>query len=82
MTLTDVVAKVIGLINLVIPVLFALALVLFMWTAVRYVTLASEGGGEVRGQLLWALIALFVIFTVWGLVNVLCFTFLGQSCNG
>jgi len=81
MTLTDVIAKTIGLINIVIPVLITLALVMFMWTALRYVMQASEGGGEVRGQLAWALISLFVLFTVWGLVNVLCLTFLGQSCQ-
>jgi hypothetical protein len=82
MTLSDVVSKTIGLINLIIPVLFALALVMFMWTAVRYVRQAGgEGAGEVRGQLLWGIIALFVIFTIWGLINVLCFTFLGHSCG-
>ncbi len=81
MTLADVVSHVIGLINTIIPVLFTLALVLFMWTAVRYVTQASEGGGEVRGQLLWGIIALFVILSIWGLVNILCYTFLGVSCG-
>ncbi len=73
--------NVIGLINLAIPVLIALALVMFMWTAVRYITQAGEVGGEARGQLLWALIALFVLFTIWGLVNVLCLSFLGHVCS-
>lgn len=81
-TLGDLVLKTIGLINLVLPVLFALAIVFFFWSLVRYVTQAGEGGGEVRGQILWGLLALFVIFTVWGLVNILCVTFLGASCSG
>lgn len=82
MTFADLVSSTIGLINLVIPVLFALALVMFMWTAVRYVRQAGgEGAGEVREQLLWGLIALFVIFSIWGLINVLCYTFLGHTCS-
>lgn len=81
MTLTDVISKLIGLVNLVMPVAVTLALVLFMWTGVRYITHAGEGNAEVRGQLAWGLVALFVIFSVWGLVNVLCLTFLGSSCG-
>ena len=82
MTLSDLVSKTIGLINLIIPVIIALGMVMFMWTAVRYVRQAGgEGASEVRGQLLWGIIALFVIFTIWGLVNILCLTFLGQSCG-
>ena len=80
MTLADVVQKSIGLINLIIPVLFALALVFFMVACVRYVMQAGEGGGEVRGQIVWGLIALFVLFTAWGLINVMCYTFFGTSC--
>lgn len=81
MNLTDVIGHLIGLINLVIPVLFALAMVFFFWTIVRYVMQAGEGGGEVRGQILWGLIALVVIFSIWGILNVLCATFLGTSCG-
>jgi hypothetical protein len=82
LTFSDLVSKTIGLINLVIPLLFTLALVLFLWTGVRYIRQAGgEGASEVRGQLAWGLIALFVIFSVWGLVNILCFTFFGHSCG-
>ena len=81
MTFADVIAKVIGLINIIIPVLLALALVFFVLTGVRYIWKAGEGGAEVRTQLLWGLIALFVLFTVWGLVNVMCATLLGHSCR-
>jgi hypothetical protein len=81
MTFTDVVVKLIGLINQIIPVLFALAMVFFVWSGVQYVRQAGGEGGEARSNLLWGVIALFVIFTVWGLVNILCLTLLGQSCS-
>lgn len=81
MTLTDVIAKFIGLINQIIPVLLALALVFFMWSCVQYVRQSGEGGAEARSNVLWGLIALFVLFTVWGLVNILCLTLLGSTCS-
>ena len=81
MTLTDVISKFIGLINQIIPVLLALAMVFFMWSAVNYIRQSGEGGAEARSNLFWGVIALFVLFTVWGLVNVLCLTLLGQSCG-
>jgi len=81
MTLTDVISKFIGLINQIVPVLLALAMVFLMWSAVSYVRQSGEGGAEARGNLFWAVIALFVLFTVWGLVNVLCLTLLGTSCG-
>ena len=81
MTLSDVILNVIGLINQIVPVLLTLALVFFMWSCFQYVRQSGENGGEARSNVLWGLIALFVLFTVWGLVNVLCMTLLGSSCS-
>lgn len=81
MTLADVIAHLIGFINMLIPVLVALELVFFMWTALRYVYKGGEGGGEARGQLGWALISIFVTLSIWGILNVLCYTFLTHSCG-
>jgi hypothetical protein len=81
MTLQDVIVNIISLINDIIPVLIALALVFFMWSALQYIRQAGETGGETRSNLLWGIIALFVIFSVWGLVNILCWTLLSASCR-
>ena len=82
MTLGTLIVKIIGIIGTIIPVLFTLAMVFFMWSAFQYVRQSGgEGGGESRGNLLWGLIALFVIFSVWGLLNVLCLTLLDTSCR-
>lgn len=80
-SLRDVVASLIGLINLTIPVLITLIVVLFMWAGVRYIYTAdqTEGKGPEREALLWGLVALFVVFSVWGILRLLCSTFLGGS---
>jgi len=77
----DVVTFLIGLINLTIPVLTALALLIFLWAGVRYIYKAEEtaGKGPEREALLWGLIALFVIFSIWGILRILNATLLSGN---
>jgi uncharacterized membrane-anchored protein len=81
--LADVVAWVIGIINTIIPVLMVLALVFFLYSALQYVLKAQESkGNSQREALLWGLVALFVLVSVWGLVRIMCSTLFGSaSCN-
>lgn len=83
-TFRDVVMAVISLIDMVIPVLVALALVLFLWGAFRYVAKSSDahGKGADKEALLWGLIALFVLFSIWGILRILNNTFLGAAGGG
>lgn len=83
-SLKDVVAFVIGYIDLIIPVLLALALVLFMWSGVQYIRKSGEshGKGAEREALLWGVVALFVLFSVWGILRIVCTTLIGTaSCQ-
>ncbi len=62
----------------VIPLIFAIAMVMFVWGAVKFFII---GGGEeekrAQGKqfMLWGIIALAVMISVWGLVNILGQTF-------
>jgi succinate dehydrogenase hydrophobic anchor subunit len=78
-TFRDVVDLFISLINFVIPVLVALALVLFLWGGVRYIYKASDahGKGADKEVLLWGVIALFVLVSVWGILRILREALLG-----
>ncbi len=81
-TFKDLVAYVIGLIDLTIPVLFVLALVLFMWAAFKFVYKAGgEADGRERDAIIWGLISLFVIFSIWGILRLVCSTLLNSSCG-
>ncbi|TSC69601.1 MAG: Uncharacterized protein G01um101456_88 [Parcubacteria group bacterium Gr01-1014_56] len=83
-SLGDVVGYVIGIIDMVIPVLVALALVLILYSSVRYVIKAQEshGKGAEREAIMWGLIALFVIVSVWGILRLMCSTlFDNTSCR-
>lgn len=61
----------------IIPLIFALALVMFIWGVVQYVINSSEEAKKEKGRqfMIWGIIALTVMVSVWGLVRVLGDTF-------
>lgn len=61
----------------VIPLIFSLALVMFVWGVVQYVINSSEEAKKEKGRqfMIWGIIALAVMISVWGLVGILSSTF-------
>jgi len=64
--------------NSVIPLIFALAVVMFIWGAVQFFII-NGGEEEKRTQgkqfMLWGLIALAVMISIWSIVNIIGETF-------
>jgi hypothetical protein len=82
--LNGVVTFVVGIINIIIPVLTVLALALFLYSGVRLVLNASEahGRGAARDAMMWGIISLFVLVSVWGILRIMCTTLFGSpTCN-
>ena len=61
------------IINVLIPIVFALALLLFFWGLATYILSAGDPDKkkEGRDKMIWGIVALFVMASVWGLVNFL-----------
>lgn len=61
----------------VIPLIFALAVVMFVWGVVQYVINSDEEAKKAKGRqfMIWGIIALAVMLSVWGLVKILGNTF-------
>jgi hypothetical protein len=62
----------------VIPFLFALAVLMFIWGAIKFFIINSdEEAKREQGKqfMIWGIIALAVMVSVWGLVNILGTTF-------
>lgn len=82
MTFKDLVGNgstgVIGLLNtIIVPVIFALSFLVFVWGVVTYFFL--HGGNEdkrTEGKqfVLWGILGMVVLFSVWGIVNMLLST--------
>lgn len=70
-TISQLVRTFVEVINLTVEVLSALALVLFFVGCVRYVYRSNMGGktaGDDRKIIGWSLIALFILFSMWGIL--------------
>ncbi len=61
----------------VIPLIIGIAVVVFLWGLIEYVTAGAdeEKRKSARNHIIYGIIAIFVMISVWGLVNVLRGTF-------
>ena len=60
--------------NIVVPVLFAVAFIVFLWGAFKtFILGANSEEVQTNGKnlMLWGLIGFFVMVSIWGLVNIL-----------
>jgi heme/copper-type cytochrome/quinol oxidase subunit 2 len=66
-----------NVITAVIPLIIGVAVLLFLFGVLKYVTNGGdpEKRTEARNTMIWGIIAIFVMVSVWGLVNVLTNTF-------
>lgn len=62
-----------GLVSQLVPLLIAIGLLVFIWGVLQFIL--SAGDAEARSQgihhMVWGIIALFVMVSVWGLVGLL-----------
>ena len=72
---------IIGLIRQASLVIAALALLFFFWGLAKFIMNASDETKRAEGRsvMVWGVIALFVMVTVWGLVGILQNTFFGSG---
>lgn len=73
----SLISVVTGILNALIPLFMIIATVVFLWGVIRYITAAGdeEKVKEARNFIIYGLIGLFVMVSVWGLVGVLVSTF-------
>lgn len=72
-TFGDIVDQLVGVINTAIPVVGGLILLVFFWGVFKYIFSSADSTEKGRGKevIVWGLVALFVAFSIWGLVSVL-----------
>ncbi len=71
-TLGSLLKSGLNILNLLIPFIIGIGLVIFLYGVVRYVLAGgSEDKAAARQIMLYGIIALFVMVSVWGLVNLI-----------
>ncbi len=70
-----------NLIGQVIPLIIGIAVLLFLIGLLRYVTAGAdeEAKEAARGMIIYGIIVIFVMVTVWGFVRILARTFFQDS---
>ena len=73
----DAGTKITEIINgVLVPMIFAIAFIVFIWGIVQAFLLKDEEAREKgKSYILWGIIAMFIMVSVWGLVNILVGTF-------
>ncbi|HEY5382993.1 MAG TPA: hypothetical protein VIJ88_00315 [Candidatus Paceibacterota bacterium] len=79
-----IVLSIVSLINLTVGVLLALAVVVFFWGLVRFISESGDAHGHTEGKerIIWSLIAIFVLVSVWGILALMSVAFFGGTATG
>lgn len=54
--------------NILIPIAFTLALLFFFWGVAKYIWSEGQGKEDGRKIMIWGIVALFVMSSVWGII--------------
>lgn len=66
-------------INLIVPLLLAVAIVFFVYGVIRYIIAnGAEDAAKARGFIIWSVVGLAAVLAVWGLARLLI-NFFGLS---
>jgi hypothetical protein len=66
---TDLLDALSELVEIAIPIVFALALLLFFWGVAKYILSAGTEKDEGKKIMVWGVVALFVMSSIWGLTT-------------
>jgi len=68
--------RVISLVSRIVPILAGIALIAFFWGLIKFIVSADSEEGRKAGKniMVWGVIALFVMFSIWGIL-----VFVGRS---
>ncbi|OGD68701.1 hypothetical protein A3E89_01815 [Candidatus Campbellbacteria bacterium RIFCSPHIGHO2_12_FULL_35_10] len=72
---TSILGEVKKLIGLVVPLIISLAVIFFLYGLVGYMTKAGDKKDDAQQTMIWGIIILFVMVSIWGLVNLIQETF-------
>jgi hypothetical protein len=65
--------------NILIPLVFSLALLFFFWGVVKYIKSEGQGKEDGRKIMIWGVVALFVMASVWGIIRYVFSEILGNA---
>ncbi len=81
--LSDLLAAIYSLVSLFIPIVFTLALLYFFWGVALFIRTAGESDvKEGKAKMIWGIVGLFVMTSIWGILNIFSLDILGTNISG
>jgi hypothetical protein len=75
-TLASIISIIAGYLTTILALMMGLAVVFFVWYVIKYFIQSSDTKrAEAAQYVMWSVIGFFVIFSLWGIVNILINTF-------
>ena len=83
-TVSQVIERFQAVINIVIPFIIGLAVLMIIYGIFGFVTTPADGEarGQAKGYIIWGIIAVFIMVSIWGLVNILVNSFSTDQAAG
>ncbi len=77
MTIAELLGKVIVILNGIVPIIIGLAILVILWGIFTYITKAGEEEkrAEAKQFILYGVIGVFIMLSLWGFVSILVNTF-------
>ncbi len=77
MDISGFLAKIQGILDNIVPFIVGLAVFVIIWGIFTYITQASneEKREEAKKYILWGVVGVFMMLSIWGFVNILLNTF-------
>jgi len=78
-TVKDLLTAITSLIALLIPLAYGLALLFFLWGIAKFIFKAGDEKAKEEGKrlMIWGIVGLFVITSIWGIIAVFRYDLLG-----
>ena len=70
-TVLDLIGTVYAILKQIGPLIMSLAVIYFVWGLMQYLTKEGEDRAKAKDAMVWGIVILFVMVSVWSLVGIL-----------
>lgn len=69
--ITDLLKNATIWVNSLTTIVVGLVFIYFIWGLIKYLTSGAEKKDEAKSQMIYSILIMFVIFSIWGIINLL-----------